>query len=147
MAEFYPFMDPQLVKENFIEKPAAKEYAYDMDSARFKTKDGKMYFVYENEALKVKLWKLFMSERSRWVVFPWSYGHELETLIGQAYTQGYVNSEAERFVKEAIKRALEDYIIRLEEFRVKFEEGTLYIDFRAITIYGKLEMNNLQIRR
>lgn len=146
MADFYPFIDPQLVKENFIEPPIASEYAYDMDTARFKYKNGRMYLVYKNEALKIKIWKLFMTELYKWVVFPWTYGHELETLIGQAYTQGYVNSEAERFVKEAIERALSDYIIRLEEFKVNFEDGVLYINFKAITIYGQLVVNNLIVR-
>ncbi|MET3616723.1 hypothetical protein ABID14_000343 [Peptoniphilus olsenii] len=146
MADFYPFIDPHLVGENLKEPPLACEYAYDMDTANFKYKDGKMYKVYKNDALKIKIWKLFMSERYRWVVFPWSYGHELETLIGQAYTQGYVNSEAERYCKEAIERALEDYIIRLEEFKVNFDEGILYISFKAITIYGQMIVDNLIVR-
>ena len=91
MTDFYPFIDPQLVKENFIEPPIASEYAYDMDTARFKYKNGRMYLVYKNEALKIKIWKLFMTELYKWVVFHWTYGHELETLIGKAYTQGHVN--------------------------------------------------------
>lgn len=139
MAEFYPFLDPQLVKEKLNKVPLADEYAYDMDTAQFKLRNGRMYKVYENEALKIKLWKLFMTERYRWVVFPWEYGQELETLIGKAYTQGYINSEAERYIKEAVERALGAYIKRLDNFSISFEEGTLTVFFEAITIYGKID--------
>lgn len=147
MAEVYnPFIDYPLRGQAKAEPPLASEYAYDMDTASFKTKDGKTYLVFGNEALKIKLWKLFMTEIYRWVVFPWDYGHELETLIGKAYTQGYVNSEAERYIKEAIERALSDYILRLDDLAVSFEEGVLYVDFKAVTIYGNLSMDRLKIR-
>ena len=75
MAEIYEFIDNQL-NENTKEPVQAKEYAYDMDTGQFKYKDGRMYFVYDNDALMVKIWKLFMTERYRWVVFDWDYGHE-----------------------------------------------------------------------
>lgn len=145
LAEIFEFIDSNLLKENKKEPILAKEYAYNMDTAQFKYRNGKMYFVYEKEALMVKLWKLFMSERYRWVVFDWNYGHELETLIGKAYTQGYVNSEAERFCKEAVKRSLGEYIKSLDDFIVKFEEGVLYISFTADTIYGNLPVKGMPI--
>lgn len=144
MAEIYEFIDNQL-NENVKEPVQAKEYAYDMDTGQFKYKDGRMYFVYDNDALMVKIWKLFMTERYRWVVFDWDYGHELESLIGQAYTQAYVNSEAERFCKESVKRALGDYIKNLDEFEVDFDDGILYISFLADTIYGLLPIKGMPI--
>lgn len=144
MDNIYPFTDPQLMEID-TEIPVAEEYAYDMDTAQFKYKNGKMYKVYENEALKIKLWKLFMSEMYRWVVFPWSYGHELETLIGKSYTQGYINSEAERFVKEAVFNNLGDYIKYLENIKVSFDDGLLTIAFSAISIYSKFEVIGMPI--
>lgn len=143
--EFYPFMDPQLVKENVNPIPRCKEYDYNMDLQQFKHKDGKMYFVYDNEALKIKIWKLFMSQRFRWAIFPNVYGNELETLMGQAYTQGYVNAEAERFVREAIKRNLSDYIIKLEDFEVFFNDGTLDVKFRVVSIYGTFYISGMEV--
>lgn len=141
MTDFYPFLDPQLVRQNFAEIPIASEFAYDIDTAQFKNRNGKNYLVYKNEALKIKLWKLFMTEMYTWVVFPWTYGHELKSLIGKAYTQGYVNSEAERFVKEAIFNNLGDYVKELENLQVNFDNGVLFISFKAITIYGEFEQS------
>lgn len=139
MAELYPFTDPQLFNNN-NEIPIADEYAYDIETAQFKYRDGKMYKVYKNEAIKIKLWKLFMTEKFLWVVFPWAYGHELESLIGKSYTQGYINSEATRFVKEAVFDNLSDYVTDLENIEVKFDDGLLTISFKAITIYGTEEI-------
>lgn len=144
--DYYPFLDPQEIDENRRRNtPRAKEYAYDIDTGQFKLKNNKMYFVYENEAIKVWIWKLFMTEKFRWVVFPWAYGHKLETLIGQAYTPGYVNSEAERFIREAIDAALSDYIIRLDDIQIHFEDGVLYVSLKAITIYGELETDEITV--
>lgn len=144
MEDLYPFMDPERIGV-VRTPPRAAEYAYDMGTASFKHKDGKMYLVYDNDALKIKIWKLFMTERYRWLVFDWDYGHELETLVGKAYTQGYINSEAERYCREAIDRALSDYIRRLDDFSVKFDDGILYISFIAVTIYGTLPIYGMPI--
>lgn len=144
MANIYPFIDPDLVGSPRT-PPRASEYAYDIDTASFKFRDGKQYLVYDNDALKIKIWKLFMTERYRWLVFDWDYGHELETLVGKAYTQGYINSEAERYCREALGRALNDYIRRLDDFSVKFDDGVLYISFIAVTIYGVLPIYGMPI--
>lgn len=149
MAEFYPFIDPQKVRPEDVKSlPIAEEYDYDMSSARFKRDDsGHVYKVFGNDAIKIKLWKLFMSERYRWVVFPWSYGHELDTLIGKAYTQGYINAEAERYTREAVDRALGDYVKNLSDLKIAFKDGLLTISFVAKTIYGTLEIAGMPIER
>ena len=146
MADYYPFIEPDAAPERTV--PVCSEYAYDFETQNFKLNDdGGFYLVYEREALKIKLWKLFMSERYRWVVFPWSYGHELETLIGKAYTQGYINSEAGRYTREAIDRALGDYIESLSDIKIDFDDGLLTISFVAKTIYGTLEVPGMPIGR
>lgn len=122
------------------------EYAYDFDRANFKRdKEGSTYLVYDKEALKIKIWKLFMTERYRYLVFDWDYGHELLTLIGKSYTPGYINSEAERFIKEAIFKNLGTYVKRLDDINIFFEEGTLYCDFTVVSIYGETEIRGLRI--
>lgn len=140
----YPFID--YVTPLKKEIPIASEYAYDFETFNFKVDDeGKNYLVYKNDALKIKIWKLFMSERYKEVVFPWDYGHELLSLIGKAYTEGYINSEAERFIKEAIFKNLGTYIKRLDDIKIFFEEGVLYCDFKAVTIYGEFNVNGLKV--
>ncbi|HOA81782.1 MAG TPA: DUF2634 domain-containing protein, partial [Defluviitaleaceae bacterium] len=120
--------------------PMAREWAWDFEKMDFKLKDGKMYQVEGKEAVKIWLWKLFMTARYRQVIFDWDYGHELENLIGQGYTQGYLNSEAERYVREAIEYNLKDYVTDVRNVNVSFDEGTLTIEFTAITPYGEVEV-------
>ena len=99
-----------------------------------------MYQVEGKEAVKIWLWKLFMTPRYRYLIFDWDNGHELEGLIGQGYTQGYLNSEAERYVREAIEYNLKDYVTDVRNVNVSFDEGTLTIEFTAITPYGEVEV-------
>ena len=132
--ENYIFTDNYGIKAQ--EPIRLAEYAYDFDKANFKR---------DKEALKIKIWKLFMTERYRYLVFDWDYGHELLTLIGKSYTPGYINSEAERFIKEAIFKNLGTYVKRLDDINIFFEEGTLYCDFTVVSIYGETEIRGLRI--
>ena len=136
----FPFIDPQEVEIEESELPLAREWAWDFENNDFKLKDGKMYLVEGKEAVKIWLWKLFMTTRYREVIFNWDYGHELENLIGQGYTQGYLNSEAERYVREAIEYNLKDYVTDVRNVNVSFDEGTLTIEFIAVTPYGEVEV-------
>ena len=141
MDSIFPFID---IEETDLEEdssiPLAQEWAWDFDEHEFKTKGGRMYLVEEDEAIKIWLWKLFNTARFRYLVFDWDYGHELEELIGQGYTEGYLESEAERYVREAIEYNLEDYITDIREVGLDFRDGTLRIEFTADTIYGEVGM-------
>ncbi|MDY6045248.1 MAG: DUF2634 domain-containing protein [Peptoniphilus sp.] len=144
MPDYFPFIEPDTAEERTV--PVCSEYAYDFETQNFKLNDdGGFYLVYEIEALKIKLWKLFMTVRWQYDIFPPGYGNELESLIGRAYTQGYINSEAERFVREAVDRNLSDYIKRLEDLTVDFDDGTLYISFKVISIYGDFTIDRLGV--
>lgn len=140
MDSIFPFIDPQEVEIIDNEVPMAKEYAWDIKELEFKFRDGKMYLVEGIEALKIWIWKLFKTTRYREVIFDWDYASELENLIGKGYTQGYLNSEAERYVREAIEYNLKDYVTDVRDVIVTFDEGTLTIEFTAITIYGEVEI-------
>lgn len=141
MESIFPFIDPQEVEIEEIEPPMAREWAWDFEKMDFKLKDGKMYQVEGKEAVKIWLWKLFMTPRYRYLIFDWDYGHELENLIGQGYTQGYLNSEAERYIREAIKYNLSDYVTDVRNVQVIFNDGKLTIEFVAVTPYGEVEIS------
>lgn len=140
MDSIFPFIDPQEMEIEETEPLMAREWAWDFEKMDFKLKDGKMYLVEGKEAVKIWIWKLFMTTRYREVIFNWDYGNELENLIGQGYTQGYLNSEAERYVREAIEYNLKDYVTDVRNVNVSFDEGTLTIEFTAITPYGEVEV-------
>lgn len=139
----FPFVEvPPEIEETIEEEnelPMAREYAWDFEEMDFKYKNGKMYFVEGNEAVEIWLWKLFKTSRFRELIFSWDYGHELEELVGKGYTPGFLNSEAERYVREAIEYNLSDYVIDVENMDVAFTDSTLSISATAITPYGEVE--------
>lgn len=140
MDSIFPFIDPQEIEIENTELPMAREWAWDLEELDFKLNNGKMYLVEGAKAIKIWIWKLFMTARYREVIFDWDYGSELENLIGQGYTQGYLNSEAERYVREALEYNLKDYVTDVRDVKVTFDEGTLTIEFTAITPYGEVEV-------
>ncbi len=140
MDSIFPFIDPQEMEIEETEPPMAREWAWDFEKMDFKLKDGEMYQVEGKEAVKIWLWKLFQTPRYRYLIFNWDYGHELEDLIGLGYTQGYLNSEAERYVREVIEYNLSDYVTDVRNVEVNFSDGALTIEFVAITIYGEVEV-------
>lgn len=143
MVEIFPFIEATEEETEEIEEelPLAKEYAWNFDKEDFRYKNGKMYFVEGNEAIKVWLWKLLKTERFRDLIFTWDYGSEIHELIGQGYTQGLTNSEAERYVREAIEYNLSDYVTDISDFEVDFNDRLLSISFIATTPYGEVEYN------
>ncbi|MDI9412778.1 MAG: DUF2634 domain-containing protein [Bacillota bacterium] len=140
MNSIFPFVAPQENIETDNELPLAQEWAWDFEKLDFKSRDGKMYLVEGAEAVKIWLWKLFHTPRYRYPIYSWDYGHELENLIGQGYTQGFLKSEAEKYVKEAVEYNLGGYVLEVRNFKLSFDEGTLTIEFTAITPYGEVDM-------
>lgn len=137
----YPFMNPKGIQVIKSKIPLATEYAFDFETQQFKKKDGKMYLVEKNEAIKIWLWKLFMTT-TRYNIFPNFYKNDLETLVGKGYTSGFINSEAKRMFTDAINRNLKDYVSEIEKLEVGFDDGTLLISSKIRTIYGSTSLNN-----
>lgn len=142
--EIFPFIDVPETEETPEELPLAKEYAWDFDKLDFRYRNGKMFFVEGTEAVKIWLWKLFNTERFREMIFSWDYGSEVHELIGQGYSKALTNSEAERYVREAIDYNLSDYVTGISDFSVNYNDSDrrLLISFTAETPYGEVEYND-----
>lgn len=139
--DIFPFIEAteETIEELETELPLAKEYAWDFDKQDFRYKNGKMFFVFGNEAIKIWLWKLFKTVRFREVIFTWDYGSEIHGLIGRGYTQDLINSEAERYIREAIEYNLSNYVTDINDVEIVFDDNLLTISFTAITPYGEVE--------
>lgn len=136
----FPFTDPVELVDEVKELPIAREWAWDFEELDFKTRNGKMYQVEGNEAIKIWIWKLLNTPRYRYMIFSWDYGHEMEDLIGK-YTRGFTESEAERFVKEAVEYSLSDYVSETKDFEISLSEDILKVEFTAVTIYGEVTIS------
>ena len=137
----FPFTDPQAIEVTESELAMAEEWAWDFEKLDFKTRDGKMYKVTGKEAVKIWLWKIFQTPRYRYLIYSWDYGHELEDLIGQGTSLPHVESEARRYVEEAVFPTIDGYVESIRNIDIEFEKDKMIINLVVDTPYGEVEIS------
>ena len=125
----FPAIQPETIQqENTL--PLCREIAWDFENNAPIFRDGKPMECTGLEAVKVWIWKALHTDRYRYEAYTWDYGNELETLIGSDFSDELKQSEAIRYVKEA-----------LEQVKVSFEDSTFTISVKVQTIYGEVELS------
>lgn len=117
-----------------------KEYEID-----FKTGQLTGRIVEGLEAIKIWIWLVLQTPRYRYYVYTWDYGNEFEDLIGQGYTEEYIEAEAKRMTEDCL--LINENIQSISEFSVSMENETLTVTFTANTIYGDIEFIGQEIAR
>lgn len=140
MANIFPFVDvtPETEQATVSELPLFREYGWDAMSGDFTMKDGNPVMLEGQEALKGWIYKALVTERFRYLAYTWSYGSELERLIGSAFSARAKQSEAERYVREAL--LVNPYIVDIKDMEVSFAGDTLQVQFTATTVYGEVNI-------
>ena len=131
----FPFdlEDEEIDTEEIEEEPEKQEYEVDFKTGKL---TGRM--ISGIEAVKQWLTIAFAIDRYKYTQYSWENGAELSSLIGQGYDKDYVDSEAERIVREVA--SLNEDITNVTNFRIDFTGDRLTITFRVETIYGEEEM-------
>lgn len=96
---------------------------------------GAPVFVTGLEAVRGWAWRAVDTARYRFSVFDWSFGCELEELVGQPYQENTKRSEAERYVREAL--LVSPYIREVQVTGVELAGSTLHIAADMDTVYGR----------
>lgn len=96
---------------------------------------GEPVFVTGLEAVLGWAWRAIDTARYRFSVFSWSYGCELEALVGQPYRADTKRSEAERYVREAL--LVSPYIREVQVTGTAFEGSAIHIAVDLTTVYGR----------
>ena len=109
----------------------AMDYAADMP----RWESGNPVIVSGLEAVKSWAWRAVATARYRYPSFSWSYGCELENLVGQPYQADTKRSEAARYVRDAL--LVSPYITDCQVSGVAFDGSTLHMEVAFSTIYGK----------
>lgn len=123
------------------EKPVVpKEYGIDFKTGQLTGK-----IVEGKEAIKVWIWIALQTPRYRYYVYTWDYGNEFEDLIGQGYTEEYIEAEVQRMTEDCL--LINENIQGISHLNVSMEGGILTVSFTANTIYGNIEFNDLEIAR
>ncbi|HBH1497164.1 TPA: DUF2634 domain-containing protein [Clostridioides difficile] len=141
MSTIFPFIG---VPEDYIlpkteELPIFREVAWDFEKDEPILENGDFKIIEGNEAIKIWVYKCIKTNRYEHEIYNWGYGTELSELIGQKYSKGLTESEASRYIKEAL--LVNQYILDVNIKDTKFTDDLLSVNIEISTIYGEVEVN------
>jgi hypothetical protein len=134
----FPIIQP-LSSESETELKLYKEVKWDFESDIPIIINGSLAIVTGKEAVLVWAWKALHTSRYRHEIYTWDYGCEVESLIGQPFTDELKRAEAARYVKECL--LINPYITGVEDITVTSAEDLLSISCTIQTIYGEVDVN------
>ncbi len=134
----FPIIEPQSA-EVVPKLGLYKEIKWDFINNVPVFSNGAPVIVTGKEAVSVWAWKTLHTPRYRYEIYTWDYGCEMESLIGQPYSDELKQSEATRYVKECL--LTNPYIVGVNDVTVIFAEDVLTISCSIETIYGEVEIN------
>ena len=117
------------------ELPLYRDVQMDYEAGRPLWSGGNPVMASGLEAVKGWAWRAIDTVRYRHSVFPWSYGCELENLVGHPYRADTKRSEAARYVREALLAS--PYIREVRVSEVSFSGSCLHLTAELETVYGK----------
>ena len=130
--------DEELEQQEESQTP--KEYEID-----FKTGQLTGNIVEGLEAIKIWIWLVLQTPRYRYYVYTWDYGNEFEDLIGQGYTEEYIEAETQRMTEDCL--SVNENIQGISDFSVSMANDVLTVSFVVNTIYGDIEFKDQQIAK
>lgn len=138
---FFPFIgtESDYIPETNNELPLYREFAWDFAKDDFiKDNSGDFKIVEGKEALQVWIYHALHTNRYEHEIFSWDYGTELITLVGQRFTKGLTESEAFRYIKEAL--LVNEYLLSVKKNSIVFDGDVLHIDITVKTVYGEVHL-------
>ena len=84
------------------------------------------------EALQQAIYKVLNTEKYEYPIYSFSYGIELESLIGKE--PAYVKAEAKRRISECLLQ--DDRIQSVDDFKFALNSDNLIIEFSVTSIFG-----------
>jgi hypothetical protein len=134
----FPIIQPEL---SVAEKASKlyKEVKWDYENNIPVFLNGSPVIVSGKEAVLVWAWKALHTPRYRYEIYTWDYGCEIESLIGQPYTDELKRSEAARYIKECLM--INPYIIDVTDIKVNFFDDKLSIECSIETVYGEVKLD------
>lgn len=135
----FPVVQPEAEDLPAQELPLCREVAWDFVKGAPLFSAGNPLEVTGAEAVKVWVWKALNTVRYRHEIYTWDYGCELENLIGKAFTSEVKQSEAVRYIREALM--VNPYIRSVRQTSVDFKGTNLTVSCTVDTIYGEVDVS------
>lgn len=138
MSGIFPIVQPEAI-QSATALPMCREVAWDFERGVPLFSAGRPLVVSGAEAVKVWIWKAIKTARRHHDIYTWDFGCEAEELVGQRFTPEVKESEAVRYVREAL--APNPYITNVRQVDVSFSGTQLTICCAVSTIYGEVEVH------
>jgi hypothetical protein len=136
MSSVFPSIQPEREQTSTEQLPLCREVAWDFERGVPLFYGGRPVEVTGVEAVRVWAWKALHTVRCRHAIYTWDYGCEAENLIGRACTNQVKQSEAVRYVREALNP--NPYITTVQQVDVALDGDRLTIQCKISTIYGEV---------
>ena len=134
----FPIIQPRLTEKTNA-PGLCVDTAWDFESSALLYKNGSPALVTGSDAVLVWAWNALHTPRFVHEIFTWSYGNEIESLIGKPFTDELKQSEAARYVRECL--IINPYITDVNEIEVTFSDDKLKINCSVMSIYGEVNLN------
>ncbi|WP_029502488.1 DUF2634 domain-containing protein [Lachnoclostridium phytofermentans] len=134
----FPMIQPQIYAES-TEQKLYKEIKWDFENNEPVFHNGNPIIISGKEAVFVWAWKALQTARFRYEIYTWDYGCEVESLVGQPFTEELKLSEAARYVKECL--LINPYITSVSNITASFKDETLSVSCVIETVYGEVSIN------
>lgn len=135
--QLFPMIQPRVDASSGV-LPLYKEVKWDFAAGQPVFQKGEPVYVTGVEAVKVWIWKALKTQRARYEIYTWDFGSEIETLMGQNFSEETKKAEAARYVREALE--INPYITDVNVNDISFDRGDLCIKAFVNTIYGEVDM-------
>ncbi len=134
----FPIIQPQNAEVQ-TELKLYREVKWDYENNMPIFKNGSPVMVSGKEAVLVWARKALQTNRYRHEIYTWDYGSEVESLIGQPFTEELKQSEATRYVKECLLS--NPYITDVTDITAELNNDKLSINCTIETVYGEVKID------
>lgn len=140
----FPLIDlPTLEGSDGTKQTLFRETAWNFRENRPIWRGGEPVYVTGASAVLVWAWNALHTLRGMHDIYTRDYGLGIRELTGRAYTEQIRQSEAVRYVREAL--LTNPYITGVEAVSVSFEGSTLAISCKIQTVYGEVNVDGCTI--
>ena len=129
----FPFISHNEEEKEVNILPTYYEVAWDYETDNIQIVNGNPVIVEGNEAIKVWCYKTLLTSRYDHYIYSWDHGSELQNLIGKSYSRDLTESEAKRYIEEAL--SMNPYITEVIINSCVFDGDSLNANITVNTIY------------
>lgn len=87
-------------------------------------------------AVEVWIWKCLKTQRFRHAIYSWDYGSELESYVGQAVAQEYIDTDVKLAITDAL--LINPQIDSITNYEGSLDGDKLNVSFAVNTAYGSV---------